>query len=61
MQFDFVKLWPTLLLVGANLVDAFSDQITAFLMGHPKVGLVVAGLITLAANATKGVRKDVPA
>lgn len=58
MQFDFLKLWPTLLLLLANLVDAFSDQITAFLMNHPKVGLVAAGLITLAANATKGIKKE---
>jgi hypothetical protein len=59
MNFDFLKLWPTILLLGANIVDAFSDQITAFLTGHPKVGLVLAGLITLAANATKGIKKDV--
>jgi hypothetical protein len=57
MHLDFVKLWPTILLLGANLVDAFSDQITAYIAGHPKVGLVIAGIITLLANATKGVTK----
>ena len=58
MQFDLMKLWPTLLLMGTNIVDAFSDQITAFLVGHPKVALVLAGCITLAANVTKGIKKE---
>lgn len=57
MNLDFVKLWPTILLIGTNLVDAFSDQITAFIAGHPKVALVIGGLVTLLANMTKGVTK----
>lgn len=57
MNFDLVKLWPTLLLVGANLVDAYSDQIAAFVAGHPKIALVLAGVTTLLANITKGVKK----
>jgi hypothetical protein len=57
MQLDFAKLWPTLLLVATNLVDAFGDQISAFIAGHPKIALVLGGVMTLLANLTKGVTK----
>lgn len=50
---DFVKLWPTLLILAGNLVDAYADVISAWIAGHPKVTLVATGVLTLVANIVK--------
>lgn len=50
---DWMKLWPAGLMVLTNLVDQYADQISAFIAGHPKVALVVSGLVTVIANLMK--------
>ncbi len=50
---DLMKMWPSLLMVLTNLVDAFSDVISAWMAGHPKVALVLAGLVGIVANFVK--------
>lgn len=50
---DWMKLWPAALLILTNLVDQYADLISAWIAGHPKVALVVSGLITVIANLMK--------
>lgn len=56
---DWMKLWPAGLMVLTNLVDQYADQISAFIAGHPKVALVVSGLVTVIANLMKSPIKPV--
>lgn len=50
---DWMKLWPAGLLIATNLVDQYEDLISAWIAGHPKVALVITGLVTLVANIVK--------
>lgn len=50
---DVMKFWPAGLLMLTNLVDAYADVISAWIAGHPKVALVLTGVVTLVANIVK--------
>ncbi|MHB1098096.1 MAG: hypothetical protein ACYCZR_00950 [Burkholderiales bacterium] len=56
---DWMKLWPAGLLILTNLVDQYEDLISAWIAGHPKVALVITGLVTLIANVVKSPIKPV--
>ena len=56
---DWMKLWPAGLLMVTNLVDAYADVISAWIAGHPKVALVLTGIVTLVANIVKSPLKPV--
>ena len=57
MNIDFAKLLPSIFAGLVWLTDQFSDQIAAFIAGHPKIAVVIAGVMTILANITKGVTK----
>lgn len=56
---DWMKLWPAVLLIVTNLVDQYADLISAWIAGHPKVALVVSGIVTVIANLMKSPIKPV--
>ena len=57
MNIDFMKLMPSIFAGLIWVTDQFSDQIAAFIAGHPKVAVLIAGVVTVLANITKGVTK----
>ena len=57
MNLDLTKLLPSFFAGLIWITDQFSDQIAAFISGHPKIAVVIAGVVTVLANVTKGVKK----